>query len=730
MSTLKLYKHTGLELGKHFIIENMENYLNQFEVVSISNFQYLKISLLMTIKVDMSQTLLAPRSAFDYDYLSIINPNESIMPWNHVIYYFFIVNKTWKSESTIELSLSLDTLNTYRWNTHYIVDKKTLVKREHKDRIRALDSSNKPNFGRIVDLRSEDVNAPVYKTQENKVLMSDKSDLSWILYYRNKNPISSTDYDGELANNPIECFLAPSKPVNARYSSNNATISSSSFVNDGYYYIKANQQFSINGVIYPTSSLYDFEIRKTSSGLTIKKCNIVERFQQPDEWFDAYEKETLVSNAPSFDVIEPNVTELSFRFFSNEQSVPPVNTGTLVQISVSSTTITFVLTPESIDRSDSRNIKIIEIPYPPTNITYDEDDELYIFDNSWKYDATQKLFKLVSLDAKFGYNFKTSSNPLANTIIENDMYEDISADNLREDIFESKIYHSDFYRPKYVYDSFSLTFQYELFGANYDVQSISGLFDINFVMSRNVVSKFLFKFPQYTPQYAMTDFENILAISRNNEQVIYNSTYLNYIRNGYNYDLKSKNRSESVGAFNLGASVLGTLVGLIGSVATGNYGMALVSGVGGAIGIATASVNYAKNVAQSEQNIQQKLDESMRQSVTIQNADDIDLLNAYCDNKLKYCVYEVSPTMKQALLDMFYYCGYATQEQKVPQTATRYWFNFIQCDLVVEHTSNLPSPIMDDIKAKFSEGCTFFHEHSGEWDVEQTKENYESWILE
>ena len=85
--------------------------------------------------------------------------------------------------------------------------------------------------------------------------------------------------------------------------------------------------------------------------------------------------------------------------------------------------------------------------------------------------------------------------------------------------------------------------------------------------------------------------------------------------------------------------------------------------------------------------------------------------------------------MKKALLDMFYYAGYSTLEQKIPSIDTRYWFNYLEAELVIDETANIPDVLIEDIKERFKQGATFFHNHSDNWDVDQVKENYETWIL-
>lgn len=233
---------------------------------------------------------------------------------------------------------------------------------------------------------------------------------------------------------------------------------------------------------------------------------------------------------------------------------------------------------------------------------------------------------------------------------------------------------------------------------------------VDFVMSSNIVSKFCFLLPQYLLKYSVQDYDNVINVARNNEQVLYTSQYINYLRNGYNYDLKSKQRQEVAGALGMGLSVAG-LIGSIALTATGaGAGIGAAGIVGSLAGLAGSAVNYAKTVAQNEQNIAQKLSESQNQTVSVHNADDIDLLNAYSGNRAKLCIYSVTDVMKDALYNMFWYCGYATQEQKIPDVHTRCWFNFLQCDLDVDYWQNVPKDIQEVIKQKFKEGVTFFHE--------------------
>lgn len=724
-SLVQIYAIDFLRVEKNFIIEDIDRFIDEYEsIYVIRDFQYIKQSLNLTIKVNLSQANLSV-DADNLTYLSIKNSDDSR------IYYYFITNKIWRSENTIEFQLTMDTLNTFKWNDDYSVDKKTLVFREHKDRITTEDGNIKR---RLIDLQSEGINAPLYKTKEKDII--DKVDTSWVLFYRNSNAIDPSDFNQV---NPVDCYLMAKNPITVEYSTTSSQITTS-MLGDGYSILiapKYNQVqpiFKCNGVSFTPSiiasnlmrcveilrdgtdliiSLYDYYIQEFWG---TKKTKISS--QKTSNPIEIVNPQSNVNIYTKFGVVSKDEFWVSGQRYNYINSNNTLYFGAMGTATLDGT--------ELIDRTDSRNIKIIDIPYSPTTFSYDGTN--VSFESVWEYIALDKMLKLDNLDVQFENDFSVRDvKPFENLSVElvNPTDEDLRNDNL-----ESKIYHSDFYIPKFVYDSFSLPFRLELVDNYITEHQSQSHFDIQFVMSRNITSKFLFKFPQYVLKYGNEDYPNVVCVSRNNEEVLYTSQYINYLRNGYNFDLKTKQRNELTGGVGIGLSALSSLIGVVGGFASGNYALALGSMVAGGISIASQSVSYAKSIAESEQNLQQKLESSRRQAVSVQNADDVDLLYAYSQNKAKVCWYEVSPRMKQALLDMFYYCGYTTQEQKVPNVESRYWFNFLQCKLVLGSTCNLPMSIIENIKSKFEEGCTFFHNHNDVWDIEQLKENYETWILE
>ena len=118
----------------------------------------------------------------------------------------------------------------------------------------------------------------------------------------------------------------------------------------------------------------------------------------------------------------------------------------------------------------------------------------------------------------------------------------------------------------------------------------------------------------------------------------------------------------------------------------------------------------------------------MIQGTSVQGSEDIDILTAISGNKAKVVYYELSDIMKNAMWDLFHYCGYATNEQKVPVVNTRLYFNFIQGEIILkDYTFN--EDIAKAIVEKWNQGITFMHWVNGAYDLNQEYENFETSLL-
>lgn len=800
-STIILYYNCLVEKDKNFILDNngvkaIETYLQTLTSNTIENFQYIKQALSITIKIDASQIgLEMGENAQDLNYVKIQNGTQNPC-------YYFIISKTWKSANTIELVLSMDTLNTFQYDVDYEVSPKTFVKRMHRDRFTKLSGQYSYSFTSngnedisfeftsidfahsfprnihwefspnsvssvvssvitkdgvqyiqislrthatanysctiyydvdallsLIDLKSEEINVPVYKKQDTTIIETKGNhQIDWCLYYKTTDNQETT---------PIDCYLVPSEAVTFYYQQASGDFNTSNVPENKYliFFVAYNDPaitFNIDGSTYTPSESYYYAtsfiaiaIFNDSGTIKVYKGSFSNYNGNKGSWIlIATSPKTLkVINSPQF-VYSYEASSLptassiyNDQLYNKVYAQHTTNMGALIE--------TTIYGDNTIDKTLSTNIKIINIPYSPTPFQVDSQN-IFTFDDCWTYNSGDGKLKLTDFNKRFKNEVESALPNLAENFVFN-YYQYI---NLNEDIARSivdpKLKHSDYYRPKFVYDSFTKIFPLEF--VDYSSSSKDLNFKFDFIMSRNIVSKFLFMFNQLQYNNSKEDYDNIVAVSRNNEEVLYNSQYLDYIRTGYNYDLKSKERTEVASGVGIGLNVAGLLASIGIGFATQNP-IAIGSAVASGIGLVGQLVGYAKTTAQNEENIQKKLQETQMQAISVMNADDYDLLYAYSQNKAKYCLYECSDKMKKVLDDLFFYCGYVVNEQVKPNVNTRRSFNFVQATLVINHTNNLTMEIQEDIQEKFENGVTFLHYSFNKFDFNQDKENIEKAVL-
>lgn len=173
MSQITLFKNCKIVPDKNFIVEGIDTYLAGLVSITISNFQYLRNDLQITIKINKSEEFTESIFENNYNYLKVVQ--------NNVSYYYFISKKTQVAESTIALELTMDVLNTYPWNSAFTPSNRTKVLREHKDRY-AKDFIEKEFTGTLqVGTTSTDIDAGIppliFNENQYKVIINDISGL-------------------------------------------------------------------------------------------------------------------------------------------------------------------------------------------------------------------------------------------------------------------------------------------------------------------------------------------------------------------------------------------------------------------------------------------------------------------------------------------------------------------------------------------------------------------------
>ncbi len=817
-SLLKIYKDSKVYSDRNFLVESIEDYLSTLNAITISEFQFIRHDLDLEIKVDLSQVYQEFNINYNYNYVSIKNSN-SIRTC-----YYFVIHKTQLSQSTIRLTLRMDVLNTFKINDDYTIDDKTLVLREHKDRLQKFDiglvykpttiyddiiSTSTPytittyegrnavrfeifvgmlvenykkeyeliqnginsfeiyvdyNYSsykvylyvigtlqdmayfnyrfilkeympmeekifRKIDFYEEGINPTLYKVDSE--MINQGLDTSWNLIYKN----NQSAFDPNSEAKAIECYLLPDDPLRVEYTgSPSASVSAYSFDDNTYNIFQSNY----NGEIIFVNGTKQYKVseyvkQEYNYMVYVKKVVVFHRIGQAltlsyyeltKTGLGDYRKKLLAQESINTGVQIINCPEELKYYKSNSDvsSWPPANSNASISFAPDSSGN--LISISQYDKTEPSLIKIIKLPYCPTDYEYNEATGIYKFNTNWIYSAS--MLKLYDLNVKFDYTFNSTINPFDKLTSAID--EPITLGRLRYDDFESKIYNSEFYYNKFVYDSFGFVFRLEAINQIELLKAYDDAFKIRFITTSTINSKFAFIFPQYILKYSNEDFDNVLTIARNNEVSIYNSQYLNYVRNGFNYDLKALERSKRLTGLNVATSLVGSSMSAIIGVSTGSPLTAISSVVGASSSITSSIVNGIETIKSQEENMERRQQELMNQATNVSGSDDLDLMIAYSSNRAYINTYEVSARMKKCLLDLFYYCGYATNERKIPDTSTRTYFNYLQADLEVEenYSSNIPENLMTRIKELYKGGITILHKVNNNWDFEQQLENFET----
>ena len=766
-SKVKIYQ-TVLTPARNALVDDLEAYLNSLTPTFTDlTFQYIKLGLDINIKVPMPQGVISGHSLGNY--VRIEQDNK--------VWYYFIMNTDWKSTNAVELKLSVDSINTFR-NDLTFTDK-TLVGREHGNRL--IKQSGGGYFIRTIDRVSEQIPANKIVTWEGQSIYQNENRLNydWYLIYKTRNNLSPDN-----PSNPIDCFLCANKKLKI---SNDSGISSKTYTyadfNDGvYYYFNDldNNNCIVDGHTIGSKVTVVTNIKssatnpytraeRTLRGIVLyrsgTKLYYAYQFDNNIAYWDTYTDDFHVvlstigptsfntpeaSNLPGKPMRTIDSVTITkgnfFRYSSVYYPIPEqayINANQTMAAYIGQTAV-YTATYADIDKTDSRIVKIIKLPYAPCNIGYA--NTIYSFPAEWTYTNGYMKLNDASLSTEF-LNQRIGKVNLPELYAkEPTSFSVITPKDIK---YESKLYHSDFYDFKLVYDSFVRdikleNFETNMFDPDYVWKPNLTTLDIDFKPTNTINSKFAFRIETFLSDpsgnydfadYKTTsDYEKYLLISRNNEETIFNNDYLNYIRTGYNYDKKSKQEQSTkswlLGGLQLAAGVATLAVGAAASGFTGGVSMAasiaLVSGA-----ISTFASN-AYTQASNERSMQSKLASLAAQSSNVAGSDDADLLSYYNGNRLQIIKYKTEELQEQALYNLFFYCGYKRDQMKIPDTNSRYWFNFVQCKPVFTEEGVTPyNDYIADVKSRYESGVTIYHHHpfGTKWDWQQQYENWENSII-
>lgn len=766
-SVVKFYKNDILTPGRNAMYAASETasgfstWLSNSLKRTITDFQYVKHGLNISIKIDANQVIINKDIPdYPYNYVSITNSDDGRT------FYYFIMNIEWVSQNTVRFILSIDSIATFWDDLDF--NEKTTILREHKDRFYQKDIIDAgATLVRKIDEEPEGINPIQVKQSELPITDANIDDLDWYLFYKTEQDAS------KLNENPVKCYLCASQDLKI----NQATVDTSitlGNLNKNYTYFFLDVENNTNsGFSVTTTSTNTFTLDEVSGSSTAKV--LVIRYDNTEaKWFvgslfydnnDVYTKNKRILYADSVVLTFINGLIQGYYYTLNKDITDYYEYRYLATISNRYLTGTsgdvYIRSIKTLDKTDTTIMKIINTPYCPINMT--KTNNIWSFPDTWEYSREQQYLKLKDLDSEFLRSIRTLTLP-------NTTYKIIDTNKLtglRNNDLESKIYHSDITSLSFIYDSFLKSYRREACITNEEEPVV----EIKFKQSNNIISNMLFDFTPGTGQgYKQIEaFENILPCTRNNELTIYSSDYLNYMRTGYNFDKKANSLALSQSIINSGIGVLGTGIGTglqLGNITKGNLiatdkalfeqfgsdylktgkaddyilqtykNVKYTSGInsiatnqmlGLGINATQAVTNTVFQSLQQANSLKAKQANLAIQKASVSGSDDLDLMRYYSGNKL--VMYEFGPidVIKNNICDVFYYTGYAVNKQEIPNMFSRSNFNFIQCDPIftTASTNKFIKPYLEDIKLRFNLGVTVYHNAD---DFDQVKENLEVWL--
>lgn len=823
-SKIILYK-TEFPQGENIYVDKLDLYLQSIAATShiIDNFQYIRHGLDITIKLMLNQSEV---NDFDYNYCSITNSDDNIP------FYYYIAGASQVAQETVAINLALDTINTLGQDgdsiaNPYNFDDRTVIARQHGDRFvydEHFDKLTTQKLYRRIDTESEGLSFEKQQATDEKI-KEEGEELDWYLIYRNRKLNDET-----TTSNPIDTFLCASKPIYVKDVTTHITASDIGENIYWYYHTDINPGGSLSGMkleatinrpwtIAGGTTKVDIVVGRTIKCIGLRNLNgqlqytfIYDKEQYCWESFKTAggAKRSYYGNNYNFksgeditlggnywnDVDELLIDQGMGSFYVSTTDAAANNWDwEKVREQFKGNIHTVYPTVESvkingidiIDRTDTRILKIIKLPYSPTkplSITQDASgNDVYDFSDRWSPTTYNNI--LVSISGKLPQFDAHKINTISWESSVPNVAGGAGYRDAKDDKRESKVYHSDFHTEKITYDSFSKEIKLERIKPTTNARKI----DISFKPSSTITSNLGFKFePQYTTYNKEEDFDQILLAQRNNEEMLMNSAYINYVDTGLNYDKKMNNKAmwnaalgNIANLFGAGVSVaqnmneanryakeellagqiplseaipagsgpFGVFSGVLARIRNQkvqNYQMGLaetrqkyvntgmlINSIGGLASLGSGIYQTVQLHNDQKAQMCQKLAELESHATSISGSDDIDLMSWYSDNKLWHFTYKIPEYARKYLCQLFDLMGYSHTAIEKPNISSRCNYNFIQCQpfFKPEALKKFQLEYMADLKEKYGQGVTVFHRApDGSYDFARSAENWESWVVE
>lgn len=532
MGRLRLYQ-VDFEPSDNFYIEDIESYFRTLPASAKryewNNLNYLKLGMNITIKLPLDQVHQIENTC-----------NYAVIEQDNNTYYYFVVDAKWIAKRTIQLVLTLDTVQTFftklKWSD------KTQIMRETQQRLVKL---NKNFYIRKIDKYNEGFN-PAKVEKVNQAQIKSAIGGKFYLVYMS-NPATTPDntsnpmFMGLLGDNSYKIANAGTgtQDVEIPFELGYIYYITTSGLGDGGY-MKAGEKTTGNlNVTKENETSRVVAIRKVSNVRTSVKTMFYTGDTYPysyssGDWVYVNDvgdlTKIIVHNARVIHKVPDTEYNRGITSLDKVDALPAVevNAGSYPELK----TVAY----SDFDNSNSRLSKIIELPYAPVTVTKNTDGTYNFYACTFNYGYnimqvnTSNLSAFIKEDKRIqDLLYVTISNPTA-------------TDKPNIDL-ESKLYSSEFYEYAYYYDTDKLPIRLEDINTNMLNCSINISYSTTATMNSD--KQFYFNVNNGTYN-EMQPYEMYLNCARSTEKMILNDSYAEYVKNGYNYDLWNQKHQEQV----------------------------------------------------------------------------------------------------------------------------------------------------------------------------------------
>ena len=706
----------------------------------------------MEIKLEMDSAFAIPVNVEDYDY-AIVQADGGAGRTNKLPYFIEKIERV--SDQVVRVRLLFDELNfmsaigSADGIASFLSDR-TRVTREHKDRF--AKSKTGKSYLPIIDRFPEGISGNFRRTSKEAIELSENvktgKGFDWTAFYFS---------DGTDASSPISSFLVADEPLfqkTLKAAEDTLSVNpSSGYPNSSSVYFCLCESYStkvafnqlssqntrvvtlgetaqIDGrdcIVLAARVWYDYKSATSTSGAYLYKL-----------WYDRnglFVKEEQVGGIEN---LLNNITAPKCARVFSGTSARPTSMAAILRLPTLDIffkkdvdDLDRIVAESDIDRTALGLKKAICLPYRP----FDRDDAGYLPEGCFVV-AGKILLARDDLESTISFTPKGRELRLPYMTAKPTEKTDGKAGALQ---LEPKVYSSEFRFSKLVYDSFSIVLKGEESYFNSNLSEIGNdKIVFKFFASPSMVSEFdltLYSWPGWSAEEFILspvwseDYPLHLIINRNNETPVYTSAYLDYLRTGYNYDLKSQAVQLGMQGLGIAISAINAGVGIAATFATG--GLAAPYAVSAATGFASSIANIGKTAAENQRGNAQRLKELQAQGASVAGNSDFAVSKRYTKNRVSLETYSVEPRLIASARSFFYLKGYATDEIKAPTCHSRAHFDFIECEPVFqpEALSLFPKWMLDLIADDLRQGVTVMHPVAGDYDIGQTSSNFELSVL-